>query len=365
MTSHNDRAGRQGSAGAQGSAPLLLDQYVRRAARPDPHAAIDDDDYDYEPQSSSRPKPALSRHGTNRVLLYNGCFNPPHRGHLAHLVHAYRHAGADLRVVGAVVLVAGDGYLRWKFGGRSSTGTLRLPEAQRVRLWNEELAAGDGGDGGAGDWTWVLREDDWPRVVGNLERLFRRDGLDVEFVRLAGGDKVGVRDVQHGIWGCRVTLTTDVSRPVDFHDGGGGLPGTLDGHGPWRLVQEASCRAAAPEGDEADNDNNKTSQHSEAPNPSRQTITTVTAPAAIESERRSVWECDRRSYNYPRSPPYTVRFVSSDAAERLPPDLSSTKLRATIADVRSRHRPRPTPQQLEHALRPVALSPRLLARYLA
>lgn len=76
------------------------------------------------------------------------------------------------------MLVASDHFVKGKLGCNT---TVLLTEAQRERLWNEELMTG-GGDG-AVDWTWVLRENDWPRIVDNLDMLFEADGLDVEFVR--------------------------------------------------------------------------------------------------------------------------------------------------------------------------------------
>ncbi|KAI2616014.1 hypothetical protein GGR54DRAFT_246208 [Hypoxylon sp. NC1633] len=88
-------------------------------------------------------QPILKKDRTDRILVYNGCFNPPHHGHLAHLTHALQHCGADLGVIGAVVLVANDTYLLFKFGRRP--GITRLSEAQRILLWRSELDSVSGG----------------------------------------------------------------------------------------------------------------------------------------------------------------------------------------------------------------------------
>ncbi|XXH03023.1 hypothetical protein Hte_009413 [Hypoxylon texense] len=382
-------AQQQGSSSAAPSPPLLLDRYIRRATGTG--TSSNNNGNAADPRSTI----VLDPHRTNYILLYNGCFNPPHRGHLAHLTHAYRHGGGgDMHIVGAVVLVAGDEYLRWKLGSLTSSSiyspTFRLPEAQRTRLWTEELAAttttttttttGDG-ENGAGAWTWVLRENRWLGVSDSLKGMFRRDRLKVEFVRLAGGDKAGVDKVQHGVWGCRTTLTTDVCRPVDFYfdgddgyDGrGGGIysPKLLANHGPWKFVQIAS-QETGPEEEEG-----------------RAKVAAPAASLAVPSGSRNIWECYRGAR--PGSPgrQHTLRFVSSTAAERLPPDLSSTELRALIAAEakaeKKKRRPHPHPhphpmpigpptfthqhqhqqfeQRLEQALRPVALSPTLLAWY--
>ncbi|KAI1759981.1 hypothetical protein GGR53DRAFT_526666 [Hypoxylon sp. FL1150] len=337
--------------------PLLLDRYIWNATRDSSRsdnnaaAATDDDDDNFQPKHTLSIRPILSQTRKNRILLYNGCFNPPHRGHLAHLTHAYRHGGADLDVVGAFVLVAGDQYLRWKLA-RSTTFLLK--ESQRVRLWAEELNSGGGG--GAADWTWVLRENDWPRIVDRLGKLFARDGLDVEFVRLAGGDKARLGHVQHGVWGCRMTLTTDVSRPLDFYEGGREKPVRLQRHGPWTVVQEVKREEIeAPE--DGGTDPCRDFMNKKRTKLAAKKAAKAKRKAVDDRNGRRVWQCSVTPFT--GSSPYTLRLVTSDAADRVPPDLSSTKLRAIIANDANGL----TAKQLEDMLRPMALGPRLLARY--
>ncbi|KAI0107333.1 hypothetical protein F4776DRAFT_432606 [Hypoxylon sp. NC0597] len=328
---------------------------------------------------TARQKPVLKKGRTNRILLYNGCFNPPHQGHLAHLAHAYRHAGADLHVVGAIVLVAGDQYLKWKMG--RAPGTLRLSEAQRIDLWNRELRTrgppdrdGRGGGSGSGsaDWCWVVPENQWNTIADELERLFDMDGFEVEFVRLAGGDKVGLRGVQHGVWGCRMMITTDISRPVEFCEGGGGGEARLKdlaGHTKWRRVQQDGV--VEDDGDLLSHQPCRIRRRE--PRSPRITPVPVTfrgeehvgltaLPAPIAHERkREVWVCESA---YGARDAYTVRFVSSTRQERFDPDLSSTKLREIITEATTPNETSQDEGRLEDKLRGVALSPELLAQFI-
>ncbi|KAI1657610.1 hypothetical protein F4813DRAFT_69970 [Daldinia decipiens] len=329
----------QGVVTATATAPLLLDEYIRRVVG----SSSSSSSSTFPTQHRSSPT-ILEGGRTNHVLLYNGCFNPPHRGHLAQLVYAFRHAGPDLNVVGAVVLVADDLYLEWKLARQR--GALRLRQKQRVRLWEEELARI-----AEGERCWVLSETLWPGHADKLERLFERDGVDVEFVRLAGGDKVRVATVEHGLWGCRTVVTTDVSRPVDFYSGSVGdvsLPMPLNRHGGWkRVVGERQGEDGSGRDEEGIGNETRVTESTIISS----SLTSTSAPQT----RRNVWTCDHG----PSGSHYNVRFIASSHDERVDPDLSSTKIRAIIAagkklDV----------GQLEEKLRGIALSPGLLARYI-
>lgn len=82
-------------------------------------------------------------------------------------------------------------------------------------------------------------------------------------------------------------------------------------------------------------------------------------PAVKQTDKNSrntrrVWQCTKS--------PFALRLVTSDAADRLPPDLSSTKLRAVIAS--NMNHQGVTMKELEDALRPLAISPGILAEYI-
>lgn len=341
-----------------------LEAYIRNALPPeDKRARVFHD-------VPGRAPPTLSRDHTNRILLFNGCFNPPHRGHLALLEHAFHHCGEDLRVVAAVVLVASEEYLRWKLRRAD------LSDAQRIQLWDGELSARDV------NWCLAYPEDAWWAVSARLKRDLKRDGFDVEFVRIAGGDKVKQRSQAHGQWSCRTLVTSDICRRVDFFDdgegedhgdGGGGSPATLRNHGPWKKVQvadeilreQARSRVlhslglngggvdiagdASTDMTAAQSSLVKEEGGEEAAALARRIDEEYLRSLSVRDKRR-LWACDCTSN--PRG--YTLRFIASD--DHLSPDISSTNLRNIIAYTEL--------SELEDKLQGVALSPALLTRFI-
>ncbi|KAI1375450.1 hypothetical protein F4677DRAFT_422866 [Hypoxylon crocopeplum] len=339
---------------------IPLETYIQRATQSAGTATTTTTN---ERVKTGHKSPLLVRNRVNRILLFNGCFNPPHHGHLAHLTHAFRHCGEDLNVVGAVILVAPDSYLRWKH--KAGTDVLRLSETQRIQLWNEELAGSHAGTHNAGDgdgdedygWFWVIPETMWSQIVQVIEQSSRIEGFPVEFVRLAGGDKVSLQAAEHGVWGCRMTLTTDISRPVDFLPELSSEPMSLKHHSPWKRVgwdklegtQELETKLAPVE--------REIIQHIS-------TSSSLPPPKNASHSKRGVWVCERESARG-GDRRYTLHFVTSTPAERLSPDLSSTNVRQIIADFYNSSNGTSSIQELETRLRGVALSPGLLARFVA
>ncbi|KAI1209761.1 uncharacterized protein F4807DRAFT_89211 [Annulohypoxylon truncatum] len=329
-----------------------LESYIQHTRRPPPVMMMTWGPPPYAAIPAAATRPILRKGRTNRILLYNGCFNPPHRGHLAHLRHAFRYAGADLNVVGAVILVAGDEYLRWKLGRDSGAG-LKLDEGDRMVLWEEGLQ-----EEGI-NWCWVFAENDWMRAVEILERKFEEDGFDVEFVHLAGGDKVSLNFVQRGVWGCQMAITTDISRPVDFYDSNPGttnsMPKNLRNHTQWERVSQWPEEEARIRGVLEREKEKLLGPFDELPRtkPSYRAQTPV----------RPVYTCRSVNQHYTNTV-YTLRFVSSAPAERLDPTLSSTNVRAIINEAQARTRDADAQTQVDELagrLRGVALCPELLA----
>ncbi|KAI0881435.1 uncharacterized protein GGS22DRAFT_196400 [Annulohypoxylon maeteangense] len=268
----------------------------------------------------------LRKGRTNRILLYHGCFNPPHHGHMGHLRHALRYCGQEINVIGAFIIVLPNGMLDLKLGVNSKE--IKLDIKKRVALWDEELRAQAQAQAGNRDegWVercWVMMRSEWSQAEPQLEQDFARDGFDVEFVTLAGGDKFSEYSTHVG-WGYPMTMTTNISRPVFFYKSTSNspLPKTLRDHTPWELM-----------------------------------------PSNPHSPRRVVFTC--RYIGLYKT--YTLRFVSALFSEQLDPTLSSTKVRSIINTTQVLTRNSSDQEKvtrLATRLGGVVLSPNLLAQYI-
>ena len=320
-----------------------LEPYLRKAVKADNTTKI------FNEVPGGMP-PMLSKARTNRILVYNGCFNPPHQGHLALLNHTFHNCGEDLNVVAAVVIVASDQYLQFKFGHHG--GVLMLPLEWRMRLWAAELEAR------RVNWCFVYPEEEWSDASAALRRDLRRDGFGVERVRVAGGDKIGRAFHTHGVWGCQKMITSDVCRPVDFYQGS--APVTLNKHAPWNAVgvdDDALRERARLKVLYSSAADGKT-EGSAGPGLGRpddpraivleDRINDVYLESVADARKRKVWVCDCTSNRRG----YTARFVASD--DHLDPDISSERIRAIIANS--------SPDRLEAELQGIAMSPALLTQ---
>ncbi|KAF2006228.1 hypothetical protein P154DRAFT_417517, partial [Amniculicola lignicola CBS 123094] len=127
--------------------------------------------------------PTLVRGTVSRILYYRGCFNPPHRGHMDALCHAFFRGGHDLNLIAAYIYPVKDSAVQHKMGALESAFT--LPREQRIALWNS--------DNLSGGWHWChgdpsRGDNEFQRA---LEEECSRDGFDIEFVCLTGPDWVG------------------------------------------------------------------------------------------------------------------------------------------------------------------------------
>ncbi|KAK7749056.1 hypothetical protein SLS62_008451 [Diatrype stigma] len=356
---------------------VSLEAYIRSALPPgDKRTRVFHD-------APGRTPPTLSRDHANRILLFNGCFNPPHRGHLALLEDAFHHSGEDLHAIAAVVLVASEEYLRWKFHRPRAEGRdVHLSDAQRIQLWEGELGATNN------NWCLAYPEDQWWEVSDRLKRDLARDGFELEFVRVAGGDKVGLRSQAHGQWNCRTLITSDICRRVDFFDGGGkghgddggnDSPATLKNHRPWREVKVADeilrerARQHVLHSPGLDGSGVVMAVAGDAGGTGAAAAATAAKSSLVEDNeedreaalarrideeylrslsvrnKKRLWTCDCTS----NSRGYTLRFIASD--DHLSPDISSTNLRNIIANTEL--------SELEDKLQGIALSPALLTRF--
>ncbi|KAH6640810.1 glycosyl hydrolase [Chaetomium tenue] len=319
--------------------------------------------------------PQLHRHRPNRILLFPGCFNPPHLAHHALLQQAFTRTQTDLRVVAAMVLPPDDDRLAAKeeqrkwlgergrgaakggvrgqqgggIGGGDGTadvdadavsgavvegGGLLLTRAQRVALWRGRCppagaagAAGAGVGGGLrGDgWMWVYdrSEEEWHGFRERLVDAAGRDGFELEFVCLLGADYVGRGRVPWGSWDCDGIVVGEVGREVDFV--------ARDADGGRRMLSLAWCEKWEPVGEDEDQQG---------------------AGTSMNDTRQRQWMCRGK---YGEGQGQWVRYVPCPDDEKTVHTGGSTRIRDMIASC-------PSGQLLER-LEGAAMNPDMLAEF--
>lgn len=141
--------------------------------------------------SAENPSPTLSsldRDKTHRILLYPGCYNPPHVAHMKTLEHGFHGSGKDLNILAAVVLFVDDEVMDYKDFEIRPGQDLKLSLTERIRLWCKD------GDTNApqSNWYWVFGglTWEWDEVRTRLPAVLRRAGFKLEFCTLNGPDHV-------------------------------------------------------------------------------------------------------------------------------------------------------------------------------
>ncbi|KAI1390716.1 uncharacterized protein F4822DRAFT_162037 [Hypoxylon trugodes] len=160
-------------------------------------------------QAANHSRPELRQRRMNRILVYAGCFNPPHVAHQRLLEHALQ-CREDLNIIAAIVLPFDDKKVRSKYRRKKDIGVV-FTKSQRAKLWQ--------GDPRLHDFVWVYDRsmEEWYMFQGRLRRAVERDGFSLEFVSLFGSD--GVR---HGkpsarmSYGCKQMIISDAGRKAKF-----------------------------------------------------------------------------------------------------------------------------------------------------
>ncbi|KAK2040018.1 hypothetical protein LZ31DRAFT_587385 [Colletotrichum somersetense] len=153
-------------------------------------------------------QPLLKRGQKNRILLYAGCFNPPHLGHCNLLRRAFEES-RDINVIAAVILPIDDATLEAKCEWKGQS--LVLSKRERAHLWRSDPRF-------MPEW-WVYdgSSDGWNRLRRKLENAVEADGFEIQFTAVVGSDYIGRLEEYDGCWwDCHETITSDAGRSSDL-----------------------------------------------------------------------------------------------------------------------------------------------------
>lgn len=169
----------------------------------------------------------LLKNQINRIIIYSGCFNPPHRGHRELLCHAY--FNADSKTIAAMIVPLGNSENGKAFIG-SGDNAFQLTREQITQLWKDEFLE---------RWSWIYpgRRDQIRGFKDRLRAIAAEDGYVIEFLALCGCDHVTV-DGGSGIHrlGEENAITSDITRPADFLLGSDSQPFQIENYGKWRKI---------------------------------------------------------------------------------------------------------------------------------
>ncbi|TID21445.1 hypothetical protein E2P81_ATG04726 [Venturia nashicola] len=191
-----------------------------------------------QPYFSARPSIGLLDRGrVNRVLLFDGCFDPPHVAHLKLLKYVYTQARTRLNIVGAVILpwsehscntVARNRENRaiWNNDPPSEGHHVHFPLAERMKMWSE--------DPDFPAWASVLDIAVWDVFRDQLIKATSFEGYELRFTLLRGMDhlRLGMR-VFHAL-NTNEIISSDITRKAEFVTKDG-LLRLSKGATPWTI----------------------------------------------------------------------------------------------------------------------------------
>ncbi|KAI4126235.1 MAG: hypothetical protein LQ338_003860 [Usnochroma carphineum] len=170
--------------------------------------------------------PRVRKSLTNVILVYRGSFNPPHRGHLAVLWHAYKQLANELNIMAAIIYVRSDELLKNKYSSLNNRHL--IPFVDRVRLWTQ--------DPYFPPWAWVHADSTKGAcsiLKTKLKKLAKKDGCRIRFADLYGPDCV-TPDTDEDTFG-EMTIVSDVGREAGYDQQDGLERFARTYFGPWML----------------------------------------------------------------------------------------------------------------------------------
>ena len=178
--------------------------------------------------SSLRSTPTLDKARTNRIIIYPGSFNPPHRGHLHLLKHVFMRGAHDLNIIAAIILPRSDESVPAKV--KREGGSFMFGRYERSLLWTNDLCfppwAYVSGDSGA-SFTAFLQQ---------LSQVTAKDGYSLEYVPLYGPQIGSPSSPPDPVFGCNMIIMSDAARAAKFQRCSGRLR-DFSGCTKWRRVR--------------------------------------------------------------------------------------------------------------------------------
>jgi nicotinic acid mononucleotide adenylyltransferase len=160
--------------------------------------------------NSNLPSSILRSEGSNRVLVFPGAFNPPHKGHIQLLNSIREDTLKLLHIRGVIIFPHDDEHIQHKT--ELEQFSLGLTKSRRLSLWGDA-------EGFPKNDTWIFggSRKSLVRLQKQLQGDLRRKNISLSFLLLVGPDWITTHSIYDPWqWKCTEAITSDVCRLVDF-----------------------------------------------------------------------------------------------------------------------------------------------------